>query len=87
MWNNDKCRCENPRKRHVYKKCFIWNPSTCTWEITKNLRSIIRDLVITCHEIIEGVQSETSAMQGARAKSDNKVTKTVSFMKKCSNKF
>ena len=31
-WNNDNCLCEfkNPRKHHMYKKYFIWNPATCS---------------------------------------------------------
>ena len=30
--NNEKrwCKYKNPEKHHACKKCYIWNPRTCT---------------------------------------------------------
>ena len=41
-------------KNIIYiKKDSIWNPATCSCEDGKYLASIINDLVITYHEIID----------------------------------
>ena len=48
-WNNDKCECER-KKHHICEKCYVWNPSTCSYQNGKYLTSIIDDLVITCDD-------------------------------------
>ena len=44
---------EQKSKKHLCKKDYIWNPSTCTCENGKHFGSIIGDLVIMNHEINE----------------------------------
>ena len=61
-WNNDKCQCEC-KKHHICEKCYVWNPSTCSYQNGRYLTSIIDDVVITCDD--------------AEAKSNDKETKTV----------
>ena len=51
-WNNDKCWCEC-KKCHVYKKGYVWNPSTCNCENGKYLASIMDNLVIICEDVIK----------------------------------
>ena len=41
------------KKHDVCEESSTWNPSTCTCENGKYLKSIIDDSVITCDEIIE----------------------------------
>ena len=41
---------QNPRIHHLRKKDFIWNPSTCTSENGKYLKSIIGNSVIPYDE-------------------------------------
>ena len=50
-WNNKRfqCECKNYRKS---KKDYNWNPSTCTCENRKYLRSIADNSVIACDEFI-----------------------------------
>ena len=50
-WNNHECRYDC-KKRHVYKKDYIWNPSECNCENRKYLGSIMNDSAITCNEVI-----------------------------------
>ena len=54
-WNNEKCRheCKIPIKHRVYKDSYVWNPSTCDCEIIRYLKSIVYDLVSTCDEITD----------------------------------
>ena len=61
-WNNDKCRCEckNPRKHHVCRKKFFFNPATCSCINSKYLASIIDNSVIMCDEIIEETKTATT---------------------------
>ena len=41
-------------KNIIYaKKCYIWNPATCSCKKGKYLERIIDNSVITCDEIIE----------------------------------
>ena len=42
----------NPMKHCVCKETYVCNPSTCTCETNKYLKSIVNDLVITSVEII-----------------------------------
>ena len=51
IWDNDKCRCEceNPRKKCMCGKGYIWNLVTRSCEIGKYLRSNS----VICDEIIE----------------------------------
>ena len=48
-WNNDKWQCE---WKNRCKKIYSWNPSTCIFENSKNLKSIGDNLVVLCEEII-----------------------------------
>ena len=57
--NNDKCQYEC-KKRHVYEKDYIWNPSKCSCENGKYLASVIVDSVTTCYEII-GTDAEAKS--------------------------
>ena len=41
----------------MYKKYFIWNPATCTYENGEFAVSTIDDSVITCDEIINAANS------------------------------
>ena len=60
-WNNDKCRCrceyKNLSKHQVCDKNSIQDPSTCSCENGKYLRSINDDSVITYDEIIEATKT------------------------------
>ena len=44
-WNNNKCKfdCENLKKHNVYKKNYIWNPATYSYENSKYVGSVIDD--------------------------------------------
>ena len=46
---------QKPIKHFVYKKDYICNPSTCSCEISRYLKAIADDLVISCDEIMEVV--------------------------------
>ena len=59
-WNNDTCRCER-KKRHICEKDYIWNPAASSCENGKYLASITDDLVITCDEIIDAVETKAVA--------------------------
>ena len=59
-WNNDTCRCER-KKHHICEKDYIWNPAACSCENGKYLASIIDDLVITCDEILDAVETKAVA--------------------------
>ena len=50
-WNirTYQCECKN---YHKCKKIYSWNPSTCTCENSKCLKSIVGDSKIVCDEII-----------------------------------
>ena len=37
--NNNKCRCEC-KKHNISKKDYVWNPTTCAWEIGEYLTLI-----------------------------------------------
>ena len=52
--NTDKCRCQckNPKEHNAFKKDYIWNPNTCSFENAEYLTSNIDDSVITCDEVI-----------------------------------
>ena len=54
-WNNDKCwcKCKNPKKHHIWKKDYIWNPAICSCESHKYLASVIDDSKIKFEEIID----------------------------------
>ena len=53
-WNNDKRRCEsNNSRKHVCKKYYTSNPSSCPCENRKYLESITGHSVIICDKIIE----------------------------------
>ena len=41
------------QEKHVYKKCYVQNPATCSCENGRYAKSIIDDSVIMCDEIIE----------------------------------
>ena len=51
-WNNDRCQYEC-KKHHIYKKDYIWNPSTCICENEKYLASIMNESVIMHNKVIE----------------------------------
>ena len=55
-WNNDKghCLC---KKCHTCKTDYSWNPSTCIYEKSRHLESILDDSVIVCDEIINAAES------------------------------
>ena len=57
--NNDRCQYEC-KKRHVYEKDYIWNPSKCSCENGKYLASVTVDSVTTCYEII-GTDAEAKS--------------------------
>ena len=59
-WNNDKCWCEC-KKCHVYKKDYVWNPSTCNCENGKYLASIMDNLVIICEDVIKSYNENVGA--------------------------
>ena len=50
-WNNKTCQCER-KIYHKWKKDYSWNPSTCIYEKSKSLKSIVDNSVIECDEII-----------------------------------
>ena len=52
LWHNDKCQCEY-KKRHIWRKDFVWNPVTLSYENGKYLVSVKNDSAIICDEIIE----------------------------------
>ena len=47
-----KCECKNYR---TYKRDYSWNPSTCICQNDKSLKSIADSSVVTCDEIISGM--------------------------------
>ena len=51
-WNNDICQCECKNYRTCKKKEYSWNRSTCVWEKSKHLKSIVDNSVIACDEVI-----------------------------------
>ena len=50
-WNNQTCHCEC-KNYHKCKKDYSWNPSTCTFENSNDLKSIDDTSVMDCDEII-----------------------------------
>ena len=50
-WNNHECRYDC-KKRHVYEKDYIWNPSECNCKNGKYLGSIMNDSAIMCNDVI-----------------------------------
>ena len=60
------------KKRHVWEKDYIWNPSICSCESGKYLASIIANSIIICDEIIDA-----EAKSNDRAKSNDEETKTI----------
>ena len=57
-------------------KRYIWNTATCSCENEKYLASIMDDLVITCHKIIE---YETTTVTTS-FKEKNEICKTKEFL-------
>ena len=53
--NNYKCWCEykNWVKDCGCKETYVWNPNICNFEISRYLKSIANDLVITYDKIID----------------------------------
>ena len=47
-----RCACENPKNHDVCEKDYIGNPATSSCENGKYLASIVKNLVVTCDEII-----------------------------------
>ena len=41
------------KKLHACEKDYAWNSATCNWKNGKSLASIMDNMTITCHEIIE----------------------------------
>ena len=51
-WNNDFCRhqCKNSIKHRVCKENYAYNPSSHASEFERYFKSIAYDLVVTCNE-------------------------------------
>ena len=77
-WNNKTClyKCKNYRK---CKKYYSWNPSKCTCENSKYLKSIADTSVITSDEII-------SIMDIVSTKTTNTIATNVSVISDDKNK-
>ena len=77
--NNDKCQCEC-KKRNVFEKDYVWNPSLCNCGNGKYLASIIDDSAIACDcdQIIESYKKERKLFQQILMKK-NITCKTQNF--------
>ena len=69
------CECENYQK---YKKDYSWNPSICTCEDSKYLKSIANTSVTECDEIISVMDIGSTKMTNTTA---TNVTKIFSVKK------
>ena len=51
------------KKRHIFEKYYIWNPSTCSCENGKYLASIMDNSAIMCDEIVESYPKKQKQFQ------------------------
>ena len=60
-WNSDKrrCGCKNSTKDHVYKEDYVSNTGISDCEIYTYLKQNVDDLLITCDEIIDLLDTVT----------------------------
>ena len=63
------CECENYQK---YKKDYSWNPSICTCEDSKYLKSIANTSVTECDEIISVMDIGSTKMTNTTATNGTK---------------
>ena len=73
-WNNKTCQCVC-KNYHECKKDYRRNPSTCTCENSKYLKSIADTSIIACDEIIHAMDITSTKMTNTIAANVNKFNK------------